>query len=156
MFKEVVKQYIIGSKNGGECSLSKSYMGRIRELQDNLDFSNIVNTFGNVSEVDTVRGSCRLRGLLKNDDIAIVEFFTTEDTLVKVHTHMQWELHIIYKGQMDIRMPSETLSLKEKESYYINPNVKHEMYFPVSSKGISITIPASSDFPEDELSTKNF
>jgi len=97
-------------------------------------------------------------GLYKNQEIAVCRAAVKGGTRWPAHYHEAWEYIVVYQGEMHIENKIEDSKggLKEREGihvvkapgiYYMRPRVLHEVYFPVDSLMIAITVPAAEGFP---------
>lgn len=125
---------------------------RLKELTKALEFSGILSPASTrqVKEIDMRVGASFMVGLYKTDNIGIARNFASENSEFPEHFHNEWELLIVYSGEMHLTIEGETHTLKEKDFFYILPQQKHKAYFPVNTWFIAITMPASDSWPDTE------
>ena len=132
-------------------SIPKSYLPKIKVLTNKLDFGNIVkeSTNKHTIEFKLEKGYAYSKGLLKNQNIAIADTFLEKNSIFPEHIHLEWEMLIVYTGEINIFINKKLVkNLKPSNFYYIQPNIPHSVEAVETSKVVSITIPASEDFPE--------
>ena len=116
-------------------------------LTGSLDFSNIIRSNGgNFLELETLSGHSYCRGILKNDQIAIMDCFNSKGSVLKNHQHDTKELVIVWEGTLTIITKQDTRILTAGDMYYINPHTEHVLESEEDCRYICITIPADKGY----------
>lgn len=107
-----------------------------------------------------VQGTCFAWNLMWIEDISVSKWFFSKDTIFPEHSHVEKEIIIIYRGEMNLEYSSGNIcNLKRGQVISHPPGVTHKAYFPVDTMAIIVTIPASYDYPghgEDDLTGGEF
>lgn len=93
-------------------------------------------------------GTSYMVGLYKNHVMAVTRVYSSAGCEFPPHTHDEWELIIVYQGEIHLDVDGKIKKLKQKEFYYIEPGTPHGAYYPVDSWVLCVTMPASLDFPD--------
>jgi len=128
----------------------QSNMKRIRELTEQLTSWEPKATYGNIVDMTMEYGEARLWGLLKNEDIAVCNTFIAKESFCAMHAHKETEVFIVYRGEMRVKTDERAFILKAGDSMYLNPYEPHEVFCPVDTWLIAVTIPACAEFPNAE------
>lgn len=121
-----------------------------------VDYTDLLHLSSNIIpnkyKIDTECGTAESIGIFKTQDIGIANLLTDKDTIIKAHSHHETEVFYVKKGVLCITLfndnESEVISLRVGQTYLIQPNIVHELYWPEQSEVIDITIPASPYWPE--------
>lgn len=122
----------------------------LQEITKALEFSGIVyeRSPAQIVELEMDSGTSYMVGLYKTPIIAVARNYASAGCRFPPHRHNEWELLIVYQGEMQLHVGEKEVVLKERGFYYLNPNTDHWAYFPVESWFLAITMPASSSWPE--------
>ena len=122
---------------------------KLKELTDQLpSFEDLVSRSGCATEVETLKGNIFMFGLYNVPGISVARAFMSADTEVEVHTHVEFELFVVYEGKMVLNVEGKEFEVEVRQSGYVLPNMPHSAYFPVDTKVIAITIPSSEGYPD--------
>ena len=122
----------------------------LRELTPKLqDFSQIIRNADTpeIKEFNLDIGTSYMVGLYNSPEMAVARVYSAAGTEFPPHKHNEWELILVYQGEIHLKTDNKVIKLKEKGFYYIEPNVSHSAYYPVDSWVLCVTMPASADFP---------
>jgi len=134
-----------------ECNLiDDENIIRLQQLTKALEFEGIVHRAGSqeILELEMVQGTSYMVGLYKTPVIAVARNYASRACKFPKHVHEEWELLIVYQGEMNLSVGGEMINLKAKEFYYIEPGTEHEAFFPAETWFLAITMPASKDWPD--------
>lgn len=123
-------------------------LARIKHLTNSVvPFSHTVaNINGNLT-FDLKNGGSIGVGLFKTKEVAILVATFDADSTHRSHFHNEKEILILIEGQAEVVVNNGIQYLQKGDSITIEPGTAHEINFPVRSEMISITIPASEDYP---------
>ena len=123
---------------------------KLKVLTESLRFKDIVrgNAAGEIIELDMIKGTSYMVGLYKNTIMAVARNYASAGCEFPEHNHEEWELLLIYEGEMHLKTGGKTRILKPKQFYYLNPGEDHSAYFPEETWFLAITMPASGSWPE--------
>ena len=137
------------------CDLEETLPTNIAELKvltEHLRFANMIETHKGGSEwvrVSTHAGRAFIRGLLKTDDIAVSDNYSSLGTVYKPHQHPGHEILVVYKGYIDLVVDGEHIRVNEGgKPYYFDATKEHSAVFPGETEYIAITIPGDDGWPE--------
>jgi len=123
----------------------------LRKLTEKLNFSRLVidkgDGFINISLKDNKKAPSI--NLLHIPELAIAKTYIPKDSEFPKHAHAEWELILIYKGDMTLIFDDEEKRLEEGDFYYIEPNVTHGAKCVKETIMIGMTIPASQHWPKN-------
>ena len=134
-----------------ECNLIEdSNIVKLRELTRALEFGGIVHkaSSAEIKELNMEQGVSYMVGLYKTPVIAVARNYASQGCKFPKHHHLEWELLIVYEGEMNLSVGGRAVNLTEKEFYYIDPGVEHEAFFPRETWFLAITMPASQSWPD--------
>ena len=123
---------------------------KLKVLTEALKFKEIVReqVGGEIIELEMAAGTSYMVGLYKNDILAVARNYASAGCKFPEHNHGEWELLLIYSGEMHLNTKGKTRILKPKQFYYLNPGEDHSAYFPVETWFLAITMPASGSWPK--------
>ena len=123
---------------------------RLREITRAIEFSGIVHQKSDqeIIELEMNHGTGYMVGLYKTPAIGVARNYASAGCEFPLHSHEEWELLLVYKGEMRLTVEGKTITLKEKGFHYILPGHQHEAYFPKESWFLAITMPASESWPK--------
>ncbi|MBW1812510.1 MAG: cupin domain-containing protein [Deltaproteobacteria bacterium] len=123
---------------------------QLKKLTEALDFAQVVrpDSAPGIKEFSVAGGTSYMVGLFKDKIMAVSRVYSSAGVEFPVHMHDEWELIIVYQGELHLKVEGKIIILKEKEFYYLKPGTSHGAYYPVDSWVLCITMPASEDFPE--------
>jgi quercetin dioxygenase-like cupin family protein len=124
---------------------------KLRALTEALPFANLVRhdpMATHIKELELEKGTSYMVGLYKTEKMAVSRVYSSAGCEFPAHAHSEWELLLVYKGELHLKFKDETVKLKEKEFYYVEPGIAHGGYYPEESWVLCITMPASPDFPD--------
>ena len=123
---------------------------KLKELTKTLDFAEMINhPLGvNIEEFDLEQGTSFMVGLFHRPVMAVARVFSSAGTIFPAHKHDEWELVVVYQGEIHLEVEGKKIVLKEKQFHYLNPGQSHSAFYPVDSWVLCITKPASDDFPK--------
>ena len=99
-------------------------------------------------EIDAGDGQGFIFGLYKSPEYSICRNFCSSNSTWPRHYHNEWEQFVVVRGEMHLTVGGEKIIVKAKESYYIEPNVEHEGYFPVDTWFTAMSIPGTEAYPD--------
>jgi len=122
----------------------------LKALTSALEFAGIVKptVAGQVKELIMDAGTSYMVGLYKNSIMAVARNFASDKCRFPEHTHDEWELLVVYEGEMHLTVENKKVILGPKGFYYILPNQKHSGTFSENTWFLAITMPASESWPE--------
>lgn len=123
---------------------------KLKNITQSLDFTNNLrpNVIGTIKEFKLDAGTSYMVGLFKNPVMAVSRVYSSAGTEFPQHEHDEWELMLVYQGELHLKIGEKIIKLKEKEFYYVVPGTSHGAYYPVDSWVLCVTMPANEDFPE--------
>ncbi len=121
---------------------------QLRKDIETMDFSQISNSFGRMLELNVAPGIGHAVGLMKESNIAVAKTKLSPGSVFPKHVHDEWEMFLVYSGEMDIHLESKIIKLKPKQAYYLLPKTPHAVSTETGVELLSITIPGSVDWPE--------
>lgn len=135
-----------------ECIVNdKSKLNELVELTKTFDFSSFVIPINNTKiQMRVDEGEIVIAGLLNIDQISIANCIAKQGTICNTHTHEQFEVFVVYEGQMILTDNEKEFIINQGELRYVDSKSPHSAFFPVKCKLIAITIPKSDDFPNHE------
>ena len=130
--------------------LGNDNLVRLKAITEALEFSTVVRSQGaqQIIELNVENGTSYMVGLYKTPLIAVARNFATAGTHFPLHRHDEWELLLVYYGRMVLNVEGKEIKLAEKDFYYNKPGVEHSAEFPKDCWFLSITMPASGNWPE--------
>ena len=123
----------------------------IRQLRkdiETMEFAQISKSFGRMLELDVAPGIGHAVGLMKEDKIAVAKTKISPGSIFRKHSHNEWEMLLVYDGEIEIHLEGKIIKLKPMQSYYLLPKTPHAVTTEVGAELLSITIPGSVDWPE--------
>ena len=122
---------------------------KLKALTEVLDFGAVVRKSDTpeIKEFEVDHGTSYMVGLYKANDLAVARVYSSAGCKFPPHQHDEWELIIVYQGEIHLNFDDKVIKLKEKEFYYVEPGIKHGAFYPVDSWVLCVTMPASPDFP---------
>jgi len=135
--------------------IKEETLTKLEEVGASLDYSNMISyerPESNLIELKAGPGQAFMFGLFKSPEVAVARTFASAGSKWPNHFHREWEIFIVYKGQVEVSVGVEpnAVVLKERQCYYVPEMVKHSAYFPVDTWLIAITIPGTEAFPHAE------
>jgi quercetin dioxygenase-like cupin family protein len=125
-----------------------SNLNRIRELADSIKLIDISKFHNDHVTYDVVKGGCSGRGLLKEEDVAVLIAEHLPDTLFPEHIHHNnAEYVIMVTGELLNNMNGEEKLYKAGDCFIVPFGNIHSHYSKTGCKLIAITIPASEGYP---------
>jgi len=121
----------------------------LKKLTKALEFSKTIRApVPEIKEFTLDAGTSYMVGLFKNNAIAVTRVYSGAGVEFPSHIHDEWELILVYEGELHLTVEGKTKIIKKKEFYYVEPKVSHSAFYPVDSWVLCVTMPASADFPE--------
>lgn len=122
----------------------------LKKLTKTLNFTQIVREGGEpeIKELKMEKGTSYMVGLYKADFMAVARNYASMGCEFPEHKHDEWELLVVYKGEMHLSVEGKKRIIKEKEFYYLTPGTKHGGYFPKETWFLAITMPANESWPK--------
>ena len=141
------------AKPESDCAIEKDpdNLVQLRDLTGKLrNFAEVLRPFKTpeIKEFNLESGTSYMVGLYKAPAMAVSRVYSAGGVEFPEHAHNEWELVVVYQGELHLTVGGEKKILAEKEFFYILPGVPHRGYYPVDSWILAITMPASEDFPE--------
>lgn len=110
-----------------------------------------VDTVANIDENLTFalsQGSGYGVGLFKTKEVGIMISYVEPESVHQSHFHKEKEILILIEGCAKVLIEHSVTLLEKGGSVTILPGQAHEIHFITKSEMISITIPASEDYPD--------
>jgi hypothetical protein len=99
-------------------------------------------------QVSTEKGMAFIRGLLKLNEIAVVDNMASAGTIYPKHTHDACEVFVVYKGSMRLFWGQKRIEINERDKpYYFDARKEHWAEFIKDTRFIAITKPAEKGWP---------
>lgn len=132
------------------CEMVDDNLVVLKKLTESLKFEDIVyeNKPPETIELEMDSGTSYMVGLFKNEIVAVARNYASAGCQFPEHDHEQWELLIVYSGEMHLAIGGKKRILKPKNFYYMNPGDVHSAYFPKETWFLAITMPAADSWPE--------
>jgi quercetin dioxygenase-like cupin family protein len=123
---------------------------KLKKLTEALDFSQIVRpgVEPEIKELKMDKGTSYMVGLYKAQCMAVARNYASAGCEFPEHVHDEWELLVVYQGEMHLIVEGKERIIKEKEFYYLMPGTRHGGYFPKETWFLAITMPANENWPE--------
>ena len=100
-----------------------------------------------VQELETETGKLLMFGLYKDVNIAISRVFATAGTHMPVHSHTSTEYSLVWEGELRFNINDKEVICKAKDTYRIEPNTPHSVFWPVDTNLLAVVIPAEEGWP---------
>lgn len=92
-------------------------------------------------------GKCYAWTLLRMDGMGFHRWYLSAGSKFPKHQHPEKVYFFVYQGLMNLHLEGITIKVRAGDNYYINPTVVHWADFPEETYFVTVTIPASKDFP---------
>jgi mannose-6-phosphate isomerase-like protein (cupin superfamily) len=96
-----------------------------------------------------------MRYIYKDEDCAICMAYIEGGFTHSNHFHQEWEVLILLRGQALRIFEDHQDEMKIGIPMVVEPLEHHVMYYPIGSKILAITVPASRHFPNFTSHGKN-
>lgn len=123
---------------------------KLRQLTKQVPNHNPGVKLGRMLILDTITGKAVSESLLHIPAIAVANTIFEGGCHVDVHNHDQTEILVVYQGEMILRTEEWVKAVTVGECVRIEPHIKHTAEFPVKTRIIAITVPASKYFPKND------
>jgi len=130
----------------------QSGITKLRILTESVDFSELTGKQES-TELEVEDGYGYIVRLMKKPEIAVARVVLSKGSSVAKHTHKEWEIMLIYKGHLILKVqekqgsPCKEIDLKATDHYYLESGVQHSAFAAEDTSVIVVTIPASPAFP---------
>lgn len=91
-----------------------------------------------------------LKAIHKDEDYAIAVAEIEEGFIHQSHFHEEYEILCLLEGDAIVKFPDREIQLQIHEPILIDKRKVHEVFYIKNTKVLTITIPASKDFPNQE------
>jgi len=98
-------------------------------------------------------GSCEGVGVFKNKHVAVQISEMSKETKLLCHEHIETEILVLYEGDLLITFPKYSTNVVIGEPLTIHPGTPHEASTNSGCKVVAITIPASTGYPQSNITT---
>jgi quercetin dioxygenase-like cupin family protein len=103
---------------------------------------------GSWQEYRMIKGKSKARSLLTvPGKVSVAEWWNSVDSEFPEHSHEEREFLLVYEGEMRLFVEGKEYVLKEGDSRYVAPGMRHNAYFPVHTNYIASTVPDNEDWP---------
>lgn len=121
---------------------------KIKRLTNTVvPFAETVSTIDHTLTFDLLQGSGFGVGVFKTREVGIMISYVDPDSIHQSHFHNEKEILILIEGCAEVLIEHSVILLEKGGSITILPGQAHEIHFITKSEMISITIPASEDYP---------
>ena len=131
--------------------LDDSNIARLQQISETLDFNRFVQEASDDRlEINTRHGDpLIMHNLIKRQNVSCVEVIANPGTVLTPRSHSQFEVFVVYEGEMEVSMNGERFSTRAGESVYIPKCTTHSVRFTdeMPTRMICITVPHAPDLP---------
>jgi quercetin dioxygenase-like cupin family protein len=129
-------------------------LSRLAELTEKLvPFPPPLHTASGYTEYTLSRGTALCWALKQTDYVSVSKWYLSAGAYFPAHVHEQREWIIVYRGELRVNLPGETVVVGVGQSIDIPPGTAHDVDVPMDCWCIAITVPGNVDYPHVEKST---
>ena len=127
---------------------SMDNLKRLKELTDTVVPYGETVTPQNPELFQWDQGGGQIKTLYAENHCTVAVAEVQKDSVHRFHNHKEREILSILEGECTIVLDSGEVHLGQYDSFNIDPGTGHTVLYPIDTRVLVITMPASKDLPD--------
>ena len=123
----------------------------LEELRTFLNVQSLKDTMkteGSLATFNWEKGGAVGKGIYQDENVAILLIDVEPESVHPAHGHKETEILIVLEGAAVVKLVDRDVILEKHSSRILSPDEVHEVFYPIKSQIIAITVPADKNFPK--------